>query len=74
MAVGSLVVRASDSRPEGLVPCLNCEVETVGVTIYRSFGNFAELIRTVTCMMLKAKDNDRRTSSPLTRCISWDSI
>ncbi|GFX30101.1 uncharacterized protein TNCV_2618121 [Trichonephila clavipes] len=23
-AVGSLVVRASDSRPEGLVPCQNC--------------------------------------------------
>ncbi|GFW01426.1 hypothetical protein TNCV_5030761 [Trichonephila clavipes] len=28
-------------------------------------GNFAELIRTVTCMVLKA--NDRRTSSPLPR-------
>ncbi|GFS73144.1 hypothetical protein TNCV_686991 [Trichonephila clavipes] len=32
-------------------------------------GNFAELIRTVTCKVLKA--NDRRTSGPLTRLISW---
>ncbi|GFV01716.1 uncharacterized protein TNCV_2187241 [Trichonephila clavipes] len=30
-------------------------------------GNFAELIRTVTCMIIKAKANDRRTSSPLPR-------
>ncbi|GFV52267.1 hypothetical protein TNCV_3197671 [Trichonephila clavipes] len=36
-------------------------------------GNFAELIRSVTCMVLKAKSNDRLTSSPLSRCISWAS-
>ncbi|GFU19121.1 uncharacterized protein TNCV_4397211 [Trichonephila clavipes] len=41
------------------------EVEIVGVALYRSFGEFTELIRTVTCMMLKAYENDRRTSSPL---------
>ncbi|GFV30147.1 hypothetical protein TNCV_96241 [Trichonephila clavipes] len=29
--------------------------------------NFAELIRTVTCMVIKANGNDRRTSSPLPR-------
>ncbi|GFS81016.1 hypothetical protein TNCV_1223111 [Trichonephila clavipes] len=29
--------------------------------------NFIELNRTVTCMVLKAKANDRRTSSPLLR-------
>ncbi|GFU91444.1 hypothetical protein TNCV_2542121 [Trichonephila clavipes] len=28
-------------------------------------GNFAELIRTVTCRVLKAQANDRHTSSPL---------
>ncbi|GFV22822.1 hypothetical protein TNCV_4962371 [Trichonephila clavipes] len=32
------------------------------VKIYRPFGNFIELNRTVTCMVLKAKANDRRTS------------
>ncbi|GFV83993.1 hypothetical protein TNCV_1479951 [Trichonephila clavipes] len=32
-------------------------------------GNFTELNRTVTCMVLKAKANDRRTSSPLPRGI-----
>ncbi|GFY00531.1 hypothetical protein TNCV_2139281 [Trichonephila clavipes] len=31
------------------------------------FGNFTELNRTVTCMMLKAKANDRRTSRQLPR-------
>ncbi|GFX28152.1 hypothetical protein TNCV_424791 [Trichonephila clavipes] len=30
-------------------------------------GNFTELIRTGTCMVLKAKANDRRTFSPLPR-------
>ncbi|GFS69918.1 hypothetical protein TNCV_3102141 [Trichonephila clavipes] len=30
-------------------------------------GNFTELYRTVTCMVLKAKVNDRRTPSPLPR-------
>ncbi|GFT60327.1 hypothetical protein TNCV_4971181 [Trichonephila clavipes] len=29
--------------------------------------NFTELNRIVTCMVLKAKANDRRTSSPLPR-------
>ncbi|GFV15530.1 hypothetical protein TNCV_4835561 [Trichonephila clavipes] len=65
-AVDSLVVRASDSRPEGLVPCLNCGGgDCGGVAIYRSFGNFAEIIRIVTCMVRKA--NDRRTSNLLPR-------
>ncbi|GFW08983.1 hypothetical protein TNCV_3475291 [Trichonephila clavipes] len=32
------------------------------VVIYRPFGNFAELNRTVTCMVLKA--NDKRNSCP----------
>ncbi|GFT45746.1 hypothetical protein TNCV_2671771 [Trichonephila clavipes] len=41
------------------------------VKIYRLFENFYELNRTVTCMVLKAKDNDRRTSSPLPRRISY---
>ncbi|GFW66047.1 uncharacterized protein TNCV_588731 [Trichonephila clavipes] len=43
------------------------EVEIDGGAIYRPFGNFTELNRTVTCMGLKAKANDRRTSSPLPR-------
>ncbi|GFS82804.1 SOCS box domain-containing protein [Trichonephila clavipes] len=43
-----------------------------GVAIYRTFGNFAKLNRTVTCMVLKA--NDRRTPSPMLRRISWASI
>ncbi|GFS71644.1 transposable element Tcb2 transposase [Trichonephila clavipes] len=41
------------------------------VMFYRPFGNFTELNGTVTCMVLKAKANDRRTSSPLPRWISW---
>ncbi|GFT56407.1 hypothetical protein TNCV_2333851 [Trichonephila clavipes] len=104
--MGSLVVRASDCRPEGLdsmphaakyhsstheyvlvksvcpkvlwaessgkwrifpspsVPCLICGGgDRGGAAIYRPFGEFHELIRTVICMVLKA--NDRRTSSPL---------
>ncbi|GFT19497.1 HTH_Tnp_Tc3_2 domain-containing protein [Trichonephila clavipes] len=36
-ALGSLVVRASASRPEGLVPCPNCRG---GLAIYRPFGEF----------------------------------
>ncbi|GFW50551.1 hypothetical protein TNCV_2888541 [Trichonephila clavipes] len=78
--MGSLVVRASDSRPESLGSMPDAtkypqsthgfhgkivEVEIGGVAIYRPFGNFTELNRTVTCMVLKA--NDRRTSSPLPR-------
>ncbi|GFT28130.1 hypothetical protein TNCV_645111 [Trichonephila clavipes] len=37
------------------------EIEVVSPSIVPS-GNFAELNRTITCMVLKA--NDRRTSSP----------
>ncbi|GFV42301.1 uncharacterized protein TNCV_3165321 [Trichonephila clavipes] len=44
-------------------PCRNCGGGDRGrVAIYRPLGNFAELKRTVTCMVLKA--NDRRTSCP----------
>ncbi|GFU50970.1 hypothetical protein TNCV_4461651 [Trichonephila clavipes] len=46
------------------------EVEIGGVAIYRPFGNLSELNHTVTCMVLKSKANDRRTSSPLPRRIS----
>ncbi|GFX69376.1 hypothetical protein TNCV_1547071 [Trichonephila clavipes] len=35
------------------------------VMFYSPFGNFPELNRTDTCMVLKAKANERRTSSPL---------
>ncbi|GFS96701.1 hypothetical protein TNCV_4754101 [Trichonephila clavipes] len=65
-AVGSLVVRASDSRPEGLVSLQKLWRwrQVVSPSIVPS-GNFAELNRTVTCMVLKA--NDRRTSSPMPR-------
>ncbi|GFW17281.1 hypothetical protein TNCV_1957521 [Trichonephila clavipes] len=47
-------------------PCLNCGGgdRLVSPSIVPS-RYFAELIRTVTCMVLKA--NDRRTSSPLLR-------
>ncbi|GFX37604.1 uncharacterized protein TNCV_3201271 [Trichonephila clavipes] len=38
------------------------EVNIGGVAIYRPFGNFTELNRTVSYIVLKA--NDRRTSSP----------
>ncbi|GFX58216.1 hypothetical protein TNCV_4049741 [Trichonephila clavipes] len=47
------------------------EIEVVSPSIVPSV-NFAELNRTATCMVLK--DNDRRTSSPLPRWISWSSI
>ncbi|GFW90971.1 hypothetical protein TNCV_1758451 [Trichonephila clavipes] len=78
--MGSLVVRASDSRQEGLDSMPDptkyppstqgfhaeiVEVEIGGVTICSSFGEFRELNRTFTCMVLKA--NDRRTSRPLPR-------
>ncbi|GFX94438.1 hypothetical protein TNCV_4294801 [Trichonephila clavipes] len=104
LAVDSLVVRASDSRPEGL------GFDTRGLRVHKEYmlvksvgpkycgherrdwrifpspsvqgsncgggdrwcrhlsspsGNFDELNRTVTCMVLKT--NDRRTSSPLPR-------
>ncbi|GFX37985.1 uncharacterized protein TNCV_3835861 [Trichonephila clavipes] len=77
-AVGSLVVRASDSRPEGLgsmldaskyppsthgFTCRNCGGGDRGrVAIYRPFGEFHRAKIAVTCMVLKA--NDRRTSCP----------
>ncbi|GFU28424.1 hypothetical protein TNCV_3579881 [Trichonephila clavipes] len=78
--VQSLVVRASDSRPEGLdsmpyatkyppnahgFPCRNCGGGDRWCLSIVPSGNFAELNRTVTCMVLKA--NDRRTSSPMPR-------
>ncbi|GFY30459.1 transposable element Tcb1 transposase [Trichonephila clavipes] len=75
MTAQCLVVRASDSRPEGLgsmpdatkhPPSLNAEIveveiEVVSPSIVHS-ENFTKLNRTVTCMVLKT--NDRRTSSP----------
>ncbi|GFX56769.1 uncharacterized protein TNCV_495171 [Trichonephila clavipes] len=73
-----LVVRASDSRPEGLgsmldvtkyppsahgFTCRNCGGGDRGVAIYGPFAEVSlSLNRTVTCMVLKA--NDRRTSCP----------
>ncbi|GFV50415.1 hypothetical protein TNCV_3336051 [Trichonephila clavipes] len=45
------------------------ELEIGGVAIYHHLGNFAELNRTVTCMVLKA--NDRCSTSLLPRVISW---
>ncbi|GFV29254.1 uncharacterized protein TNCV_4602861 [Trichonephila clavipes] len=59
-AVGRLVVRASDARSEDL-EIVERKIEVVSPSIVPS-GNFAELNRTVTCMVLDA--NDRRTSSP----------
>ncbi|GFV52020.1 transposable element Tc3 transposase [Trichonephila clavipes] len=51
-AVGSPVVRASDSRPEGLV---HLQKFGGGDRIYRPFGKVSlSLNRTVTCMVLKA--------------------
>ncbi|GFV52364.1 hypothetical protein TNCV_855341 [Trichonephila clavipes] len=73
--MGSLVVRASDSRPEGLgsMPDVTKYPPRTHGKLWRwrwlvspsivPSGNFAELNRTVTCMVLKA--NDRRTSSPI---------
>ncbi|GFT10098.1 uncharacterized protein TNCV_1115391 [Trichonephila clavipes] len=85
--VGSLMVRAPDSGPEGLgsmpVPPNTLRVHTEYVLVKsvgpkvlwavsriqgtgenfpppHPFGNFAELNRTVTYMVLKAKANDRR--------------
>ncbi|GFW31415.1 hypothetical protein TNCV_3416711 [Trichonephila clavipes] len=72
--VGNLVVRASDFRPKGLGGLENISLpfssmpklwrwkSVMSPSIVPS-GNFAELIHTVTRMVLKA--NDRRTSSPL---------
>ncbi|GFX00213.1 hypothetical protein TNCV_297021 [Trichonephila clavipes] len=77
------MARASDSIPEGLGSPPNTlrvhtdsmpkfwtwrsVVLTSTVKIYRPFGDFTELNRTVTCIMLKGKANDKRTSSPLPR-------
>ncbi|GFU68716.1 hypothetical protein TNCV_309311 [Trichonephila clavipes] len=48
------------------LPCRNCgRGDRGGVAIYRPFGNFTELNRAVTCMVLKV--NDRRTFSPMPR-------
>ncbi|GFV52513.1 hypothetical protein TNCV_83521 [Trichonephila clavipes] len=64
-----LKVLWAESRVQGTgeyFPSLQFYVKIVEVapSIVHS-GNFAELIRTVTCMVLKA--NDRRTSSLLPR-------
>ncbi|GFU55904.1 hypothetical protein TNCV_3971611 [Trichonephila clavipes] len=76
--VSSPVARVSDSSLESLGSMLDVTkypssphgfhtymVEIGGVAIYRPFGNFSQLIRTVTLMVAKA--NDRQTSSPLLR-------
>ncbi|GFT06055.1 hypothetical protein TNCV_1594851 [Trichonephila clavipes] len=56
-----------------IVPSLNCGSGDMCCRHYIvPSGNFAELICTVTCMALKA--DDRRTSSPLSRWISWASF
>ncbi|GFT35884.1 hypothetical protein TNCV_2154431 [Trichonephila clavipes] len=49
------------------------EVEISGVAIYRKEVQPVSQAP-VTCIVLKAKGNDRRTSSPLPRWISWASI
>ncbi|GFY02527.1 hypothetical protein TNCV_3504071 [Trichonephila clavipes] len=46
-----------DAQNSYVIPCLNCGGE--------DRRNFSELNRTVTCMLLNAKANDRRTSQPL---------
>ncbi|GFW65356.1 uncharacterized protein TNCV_396221 [Trichonephila clavipes] len=49
------------------VPCLNCGGGDRCCRHLSSPRNFTELNRTVTCIELRAKANDRRTSSPLSR-------
>ncbi|GFU95638.1 uncharacterized protein TNCV_3333031 [Trichonephila clavipes] len=79
MAVGSLVVRASDSRPEGLgsmldvtkyppsahgFTCRNCGGGDRGrVAIYRPFGEVSLSLNRTVTCMV-LKANDRRTSYP----------
>ncbi|GFU66568.1 hypothetical protein TNCV_4357241 [Trichonephila clavipes] len=60
--------------PTPSVPRLNCGGRIRGVTIYRPFVNFSELNRTVICMEIKAKANDRYTSSPFPQRIPWASL
>ncbi|GFX62780.1 uncharacterized protein TNCV_3351061 [Trichonephila clavipes] len=78
-AVGSLVVRASDSRPEGLgsmldvtkyppsahgFTCRNCGGGDRGrVAIYRPFGEVSLGLNRTVTCMV-LKANDRRTSCP----------
>ncbi|GFU72140.1 uncharacterized protein TNCV_3050001 [Trichonephila clavipes] len=78
-AVGSLVVRASDSRPEGLgsmldvtkyppsahgFTCRNCGGVDIGrVAIYRPFGEVSLSLNRTVTCMV-LKANDRRTSCP----------
>ncbi|GFV71684.1 uncharacterized protein TNCV_3534731 [Trichonephila clavipes] len=79
LAVGSLVVRASDSRPEGLgsmldvtkyppsahgFTCRNCGGGDRGrVAIYRPFGEVSLSLNRTVTCMV-LKANDRRTSCP----------
>ncbi|GFU92547.1 uncharacterized protein TNCV_4794761 [Trichonephila clavipes] len=79
MAVGSLVVRALDSRPEGLgsmldvtkyppsahgFTCRNCAGGDRGhVAIYRPFGEVSLSLNRTVTCMV-LKANDRRTSCP----------
>ncbi|GFT13043.1 uncharacterized protein TNCV_431581 [Trichonephila clavipes] len=79
LAVGSLVVRASDSRPEGLgsmldvtkyppsahgFACRNCGGGDRGrVAIYRPFGEVSLSLNRTVTCMV-LKANDRRTSCP----------
>ncbi|GFW53934.1 uncharacterized protein TNCV_1086511 [Trichonephila clavipes] len=79
MAVGSLVVRASDSRPEGLgsmldvtkyppsahgFTCRNCRGGDRGrVAIYRPFGEVSLSLNRTVTCMV-LKANDRRISCP----------
>ncbi|GFW96879.1 uncharacterized protein TNCV_2160151 [Trichonephila clavipes] len=79
-AVGSLIVRASDSRPEGLgsmpdatkhppsthgFTCRNCGGGDRGpVAIYRPFGEFRRAKIVLSPTCMVLKANDRRTSCP----------
>ncbi|GFS50951.1 uncharacterized protein LOC103524116 [Trichonephila clavipes] len=59
------------NRPDFVIPCLNCGGGDRWCAIYRNvllfLRNFNELNRNVTCMVLKAKANNRLASSPLPR-------
>ncbi|GFT08514.1 hypothetical protein TNCV_5024171 [Trichonephila clavipes] len=84
-AVGSLVVGAPDSRPEGLGSIPDATKYPPGTHGVVSpsivpLGNFAELIRTIRRansyyhLYCAQGQNDRRRSSPLPQWISWASI